>query len=209
MPRTDLSVNFAEKDEVKRLGARWDAERKVWYAPDGLDVNRFAQWIPHAPDVNIRSARYFIAQSEACCWKCRGSCSVFCFALPPGHEVLEPDYDDQSGAMVEAWHRRDELAFVQYVADLLPSVAERASSFTRHYRMDFSKMVGREYWMNHCHACGMKQGDFELHCEPSGAFLPMDSQDASRITLYAVAGPFACNGGTSYGEEFTYAMRRG
>lgn len=29
--RTDLRVPFAEKDEAKRLGARWDAARKVWY----------------------------------------------------------------------------------------------------------------------------------------------------------------------------------
>lgn len=34
MPRIDLTVPFAEKDEAKRLGARWDGERKLWYVPD-------------------------------------------------------------------------------------------------------------------------------------------------------------------------------
>lgn len=31
MLRIDLKVPFAEKDEAKQLGARWDGERKVWY----------------------------------------------------------------------------------------------------------------------------------------------------------------------------------
>ena len=31
MTRVDLDASFAEKDEAKRLGAPWDAGRKVWY----------------------------------------------------------------------------------------------------------------------------------------------------------------------------------
>lgn len=31
MPRIDLAVPFAEKDEAKRLSARWDGERKLWF----------------------------------------------------------------------------------------------------------------------------------------------------------------------------------
>jgi hypothetical protein len=207
--RVDLKVPFAEKDDAKRLGARWDVERKVWYVPDGLDASKFAQWMRRGPDITILSERYFIAQSESQCWKCRKACAVFCFALPPGHLVREPDCDDdQTGEVVEGWHPRDELAFVQYVTDLLPSVEKQISGFTPHYRLDFSKTVGRSYWMNHCQACGMKQGDFELHCEPSGAFLLIDAREAARVTLHHVAKPFACNGDLSDGEEFAYAMRR-
>ncbi len=33
--RTYLSVTFAEKEEAKRLGARWDPKKKRWYAPSG------------------------------------------------------------------------------------------------------------------------------------------------------------------------------
>ncbi len=44
MPRIYLNVPFAEKDEAKRLGARWDAERKLWYTPDGVDNSPFARW---------------------------------------------------------------------------------------------------------------------------------------------------------------------
>ena len=49
-----LKVPYAEKDEAKALGARWNPTRKCWYVPDGKDSAPFAQWIvagaaPDAP----------------------------------------------------------------------------------------------------------------------------------------------------------------
>jgi hypothetical protein len=41
-----LKVPFAEKDEAKSLGARWNSERKSWYVPDGKDSAAFARWLP-------------------------------------------------------------------------------------------------------------------------------------------------------------------
>lgn len=42
--RTDLNVPFAEKDEAKALGARWDPARKSWYVQD-KDLAPFARWL--------------------------------------------------------------------------------------------------------------------------------------------------------------------
>lgn len=41
---TLLAVPFAEKDEAKKLGARWNAERRSWYVPPGIDVPLFSRW---------------------------------------------------------------------------------------------------------------------------------------------------------------------
>lgn len=43
--RTDLKVPFAEKDEAKRLGARWDPSKKVWFVQNKDDLTPFAQWL--------------------------------------------------------------------------------------------------------------------------------------------------------------------
>lgn len=43
-PRNYLSVPYAEKDQAKALGAKWDPARKQWYAPPGLDLGLFARW---------------------------------------------------------------------------------------------------------------------------------------------------------------------
>ena len=40
-----LKVPYAEKDEAKALGARWNPTRKCWYVPDGKDNAPFARWI--------------------------------------------------------------------------------------------------------------------------------------------------------------------
>lgn len=46
--RFDLKVPFAEKDEAKKLGARWDPARKLWYVKDREDMAPFARWSPVA-----------------------------------------------------------------------------------------------------------------------------------------------------------------
>ena len=40
-----LNCPFNEKDECKSLGGKWDAERKKWYVPDGIDASSFQKWI--------------------------------------------------------------------------------------------------------------------------------------------------------------------
>lgn len=44
--RTNLVVPFAEKDRAKKLGARWDAARKVWYVEGIENLSAFAEWMP-------------------------------------------------------------------------------------------------------------------------------------------------------------------
>lgn len=44
--RMNLKVPFAEKDEAKKLGARWDAARKIWFVELQADLAPFARWSP-------------------------------------------------------------------------------------------------------------------------------------------------------------------
>src|SRR4051812_49170269 len=44
--RVDLLVPFVEKEDAKALGARWDARKKLWYAPPGADVQGLKRWLP-------------------------------------------------------------------------------------------------------------------------------------------------------------------
>ena len=51
--RIDLNVPYAEKEDAKALGARWDEGRKRWYAPPGTDVRHLKRWLPHDPGAPI------------------------------------------------------------------------------------------------------------------------------------------------------------
>jgi hypothetical protein len=43
-----LKVPFSEKDQAKSLGARWNAESKHWYVPQGVDSAPFEKWFTNA-----------------------------------------------------------------------------------------------------------------------------------------------------------------
>lgn len=42
----ELNVPFMEKDEAKRLGARWNSASKRWCIPVGVDAEPFMRWLP-------------------------------------------------------------------------------------------------------------------------------------------------------------------
>ncbi len=50
--RLNLKVPFAEKDDAKKLGARWDASRKLWYIDGHVDAALFARWQPTLHDAS-------------------------------------------------------------------------------------------------------------------------------------------------------------
>lgn len=51
--RLNLKVPFAEKDEAKKLGARWDPGRKVWYVEGKEDLAPFSRWSPTPHDATV------------------------------------------------------------------------------------------------------------------------------------------------------------
>ena len=44
--RVNLKVPYSQKDEAKRLGARWDSGRKTWYVEDVEHLGKFLRWVP-------------------------------------------------------------------------------------------------------------------------------------------------------------------
>ena len=48
----NLKVPFNEKDQAKSLGARWNAEAKLWYVPQGSEAAPFEKWLSSAPNAS-------------------------------------------------------------------------------------------------------------------------------------------------------------
>lgn len=49
--KTWLAVPYKEKEQAKRLGAKWDKENKLWFAPEGTDLTPLAAWMPEKAPV--------------------------------------------------------------------------------------------------------------------------------------------------------------
>jgi len=130
MPPTDLNVPFHEKDDAKRLGARWDAGRKTWFLPDGTEAAPFAKWLPQRADINLQFFSYFIAQSTRSCWHCARDTRVFSFLLPPGHKARVSNDESTN------WEVQESEAIVYYVTWIPASVQAQMQSVTRQYRPD-------------------------------------------------------------------------
>jgi hypothetical protein len=59
---TFLNVPYAEKDQARELGARWNPTRKRWYVPNGVALEPFERWLakdaePASGRVDARAAK--------------------------------------------------------------------------------------------------------------------------------------------------------
>jgi hypothetical protein len=59
--RIELRVPLSEQEQAQRRGARWDAARKCWYLPEGVDRSGFEQWLPTPPAPHRRAPDWFLA----------------------------------------------------------------------------------------------------------------------------------------------------
>jgi ribosomal protein L13E len=44
--RINLQVPYRDKDHARRLGARWDNARRVWYVENVENIGKFLRWLP-------------------------------------------------------------------------------------------------------------------------------------------------------------------
>ncbi len=52
MTETYLNTAYKDREQVKALGAKWDAARKQWYVTSGRDLVPFAAWLPAGDTLN-------------------------------------------------------------------------------------------------------------------------------------------------------------
>jgi hypothetical protein len=160
-----------------------------------------------ANNVNSRSQTYAVARGLQRCDKCARFTPVIGLVLFAGHETLkssaaaDANADDETAA-ADVWEPADTRALLFFVEYLPEAVQRRLQQFSQHYRLEHDEQEGQSYWMNHCSFCDAEQRDFELYCEPEGAFMPISEEAAAFIRFYEVPEPFeALAGGYMYEEE--------
>lgn len=184
-----MAVHFRDKDEVKRLGGRWDVSRRVWFVPSGVSPEPFRKWMLHT-DFQITAPSYYIARSVERCWKCKHAQYVYGLMLPPGYYEDDPDAPGFNSAF-------DGYVFLNFVTRLHRDITGAMGQVTQSYSLAATKTHPEPYYANHCEQCKAVFGDFFMHSEPGGAFFPMSAQDAKIIKLQHVDSSFAGDGAWS------------
>jgi hypothetical protein len=191
MPRVYLRVPFEQKEQAKRLGARWDPRQKTWYVPDGINSSLLKEWLPLPERPNVRAPRWFLAMSTRTCWRCDASSRVYAIVLPPGYEALNVGDDPADD---DYWERGANSTLLSYLVAVAVLVAAQLRRLAPRYRVDYSQTAHSFYWMNHCEHCEAKLGDFET-MEESGTFYGPDHAfevgGCRSIDLREIGEPFA------------------
>jgi len=192
----DLKVPYAEKDQAEALGARWEASRRCWYVPDGVDLLPFRRWFPEQdpglPGLNLRSLETYVVTAPYRCWRCQQDTVVAGFLMAPGFEDFSVWQDDPEGQ--GHWGGGEGWRFAFHV-DALPSpIAAQAIMRAPRYRRAFSQATRSAYWANHCPACEAQQSDSRLFEETGGPFVPRADGDWSGHRAVRVKGAFAAAG---------------
>jgi hypothetical protein len=208
MARMDLSVPYSEKDEAKKLGAKWDPTAKLWYVPDGVEAAPFARWMKPADEAdepNIRSKSFYIAEATRACWKCHRDTRVYGFMLPAGFEALyvgdSPEEDE--------WETYDVTTVLSYIGYLCESARNAMQAVTRTYRLSRSKTTKSSYWANRCEHCDALQGDNETIDEFDTPLSPVSREGAEKILLRHYEEPFEAGCGSyRLGVDYFEFMRR-
>jgi hypothetical protein len=167
-----LNVPFADKDEVKKLGAWWIPEQKSWVIPDHIkEINPFKKWIPYEDGCIVRKP-YFLASAKINCWKCGreipiialGAKNYFCL-----------DYDDESESEDDQplWLKSDYPTLFSFPHTIDDTVLTYLKEHYPFYEYRYSKTAEDTFWANTCKYCGILQSTFEQHEEPGGAFCPL------------------------------------
>jgi hypothetical protein len=160
---TDLHVPYEEREQVKVLGARWDAQRRCWVVPPGVDLAPFDPWraprpVPAPPvvDLDLVLDHPALVSAATACWSCRAPITVVCIA------EFDTDGDLSAVTGVRAMDKTLRAALQGHP----------------HYRHCYYR--GGWVYLNLCPACEAVQGDFYVTVLPLAG--PGGSQTDSAVT---------------------------
>lgn len=162
-----LNVPFSEKNEVKKLGAKWNPTLKSWYVESKRDYYKFVKWILNSRDkVNILCDKIYLLQRERICYKCGRTTPVYAIAFSDYFTVYDMSKCESATVPIEYY---DETLTISSIPEV-PTDIEKILSLHFNCYMDHSKTAKRNYIANHCCYCKALQGNFELFQEWDAPF---------------------------------------
>jgi hypothetical protein len=159
-----LNVAFAEREIVKKMGARWDPAHKVWYLLPGMDPKPFARWMVESPKRDkVSVSQLGLIRNMMACWSCKGYvtiCAVF------ARQCLE-----KQGLFI--------LYDISFLPDSIESFLKRHCP---HFRLGKVNAAGYLLYRNHCDHCRQGLSDAVLH-QLGGALNPKTVKDCKLVEL--------------------------
>jgi hypothetical protein len=183
--RIDLQVPFAEKDQAKAAGARWDANARAWYvqATRDQDLSGLARWLPPAPYAlpSGPTVAVGLAVLSENCWRC-GALN----RPVVGVAVAEPWAWELAGF---GEHLVEYEVLGEPLSLLVDEVLQTRLQ-TGPIKLRRSRTRGEPYWANGCRDCDAIFGAFPLQEALNDALA--DAVEVAQLVAATVDMPRAC-----------------
>ena len=192
--RVDLQVPFKEKDEARKIGAKWDPDNKTWYVPRGLNLKPFSKWIPLKTN-NIHPTQndyFYFVIGEGECSKCKKRTSLVAFGIPYRLHIdaltvlrnikyLESyEVGDQSPSDSDP-SEYDSLTLIPEVKGLPKELQQYLRT-----KYNYHKRKWGSTYNNFCDYCGWEQSIYFTFDDAPGPFCILSPDNLKSLEFYRV-----------------------
>ena len=178
-----IDVPYAEKDEAKSLGAKWNSNLKKWYVEERKNYYKFEKWIlENKENVSILCDYYYIVEGTHICFKCHKSTKVIGFGVKNFFEIYDSnEYGNEDNFI----YYNDDIHIASHIEPLSKELLDKLKVKYNYYE-SYSKTVNDSYLANHCTNCKVIQGDFFLFGEVNSPFFVDSMERAKQLKLYKI-----------------------
>jgi len=156
-----LNVPYEEKEKVKSMYARWDQDKKKWYATNPKFYFRFKEWLEGS---SVAQNKVYIAVASRVCWKCNKSTPVYAVAIK-AEDIIDlenniKDMESETGY---------DMAIIPIDYSLPKDIKFYLEKNTA-CKVTYSNTTKTNYFANVCEYCNALQGAFFVYDEFDSPF---------------------------------------
>lgn len=177
-----LNVPYVEKDEAKKLGAKWDAAKKKWYVANKEDYPKFFKWIFEEGEVIVCDWIY-IMEGVHTCFKCKKQTKVIQFGVE-NYYILDC-YDNETETDITCEYNSDIIRMAGIISNI-PDYMLKYIKSNYNFKMKYSQTTNETLLNNCCENCDSLQGRFFLFQEVDSPFWLDSETSAKQLTLYKI-----------------------
>lgn len=178
--RIYLNVPFAQKEEAKALGARWNPRVKKWYYEGNVkNFEKFGKWIlpPEAEEILIAYETLCVIDAPRICYKCKKETRIVGLGIWEHSKLF---CDDDIYFIDEPDELSDEELHLAWTDDetTIPPLLLDYLKKNYNVKTGYSRTAGKCF-ANHCQHCDAIQGNHYLFTEDS----PLSTMLHSKVEL--------------------------
>lgn len=154
-----LNVSYTEKDQAKKLGARWNPTLKKWYVEKKQDYYKFKDWfLPPEECPFIICDFIYIVVAQSKCFMRKKETPVIGFAVQ-NYFYIYPDPD--SDPPVDYYY--DHILITDEITDMPEYLCDNLKKRFNYFYDNYN-------YVNHCKYCKQKQEAFYLYDNDNSPF---------------------------------------